>query len=69
MMRERETDVLIIGGGTGSVAAALAALRLGKRVIMTEETDWIGGQLTAQACGCGTTSSARPTDWRNTLRP
>jgi len=48
-MKERQTDVLIIGGGTGGVAAALAALRLGKRVIMTEETDWVGGQLTAQA--------------------
>ena len=48
-MRERSTDVLIIGGGLGGCAAALAALRLGKRVIMTEETDWIGGQLTAQA--------------------
>jgi hypothetical protein len=48
-MNERHTDILIIGGGTGGVAAALAALRLGKRVIMTEETDWIGGQLTAQA--------------------
>lgn len=48
-MKEQKTDVLIIGGGTGGVAAALAALRLGKKVIMTEETDWVGGQLTAQA--------------------
>lgn len=48
-MNERHTDILIVGGGTGGVAAALAALRLGKKVIMTEETDWIGGQLTAQA--------------------
>lgn len=48
-MRELETDVLIIGGGLGGVAAALAAARLGKRVIITEETDWIGGQMTAQA--------------------
>ncbi|GLV54630.1 FAD-dependent oxidoreductase [Dictyobacter sp. S3.2.2.5] len=48
-MRERQTDILIAGGGLGGVAAALAALRLGKRVILTEETDWIGGQLTAQA--------------------
>jgi Uncharacterized NAD(FAD)-dependent dehydrogenases len=48
-MLERQTDILIAGGGLGGVAAALAALRLGKRVIMTEETDWIGGQLTAQA--------------------
>jgi len=42
-------DVLVVGGGVGGVAAALAALRLGKTVILTEETDWIGGQLTAQA--------------------
>lgn len=48
-MKERTTDILIVGGGTGGVAAALAALRLGKNVIMTEETDWVGGQLTAQA--------------------
>lgn len=42
-------DVVIAGGGTGGVAAALAAARTGKRVILTEETDWIGGQLTSQA--------------------
>jgi hypothetical protein len=48
-MRERRTEVLIVGGGLGGVAGALAALRLGKRVVLTEETDWIGGQLTAQA--------------------
>lgn len=48
-MRERRTDILIIGGGLGGVAGALAALRLGRKVILTEETDWIGGQLTAQA--------------------
>lgn len=39
----------MIGGGLGGVAAALAAARAGQRVILTEETDWIGGQLTAQA--------------------
>jgi hypothetical protein len=48
-MREKRTEILIVGGGLGGVAAALAALRLGKRVIVTEETGWIGGQLTAQA--------------------
>ena len=44
-----ETDVLVVGGGLGGVAGALAAVRLGRRVLLTEETDWIGGQLTAQA--------------------
>ncbi len=42
-------DILIIGGGTGGVAAALAAARAGRRVLLSEETDWVGGQLTAQA--------------------
>ena len=48
-MTEQQTDILIVGGGLGGVAAALAALRLGKRVILTEETNWLGGQLTTQA--------------------
>jgi NADPH-dependent 2,4-dienoyl-CoA reductase/sulfur reductase-like enzyme len=46
---KRDCDVLIVGGGTGGVAAALAAAGAGHRVILTEETDWIGGQFTAQA--------------------
>jgi hypothetical protein len=41
-------DILIVGGGTGGCAAAMAACSLGFRVILTEETVWIGGQLTAQ---------------------
>jgi hypothetical protein len=49
VVSERETDVLIVGGGTGGAAAAMAAASLGRRVILTEETDWIGGQLTQQA--------------------
>jgi len=48
-MREAQTDILIAGAGLGGVAGALAALKLGRRVILTEETDWIGGQLTSQA--------------------
>ncbi|TMU99933.1 FAD-dependent oxidoreductase [Streptomyces sp. DASNCL29] len=44
-----QPDILIVGGGLGGVAAALAACRAGRRVVMAEETDWIGGQLTAQA--------------------
>jgi hypothetical protein len=47
--RELVADLIIIGGGFGGCAAALAAVRTGLRVVMTEETDWIGGQLTAQA--------------------
>jgi hypothetical protein len=46
---ELETDILIVGGGTGGVAAALAACEAGARVILTEEYAWLGGQLTSQA--------------------
>jgi hypothetical protein len=42
-------DVVIVGGSLGGCAAALAALRSGLRVVLTEETDWVGGQLTSQA--------------------
>nr|WP_245595457.1 FAD-dependent oxidoreductase [Glycomyces tenuis] len=47
--KELRTDILVVGGGLGGVAAALAALRAGRRVVLTEEYDWIGGQLTSQA--------------------
>lgn len=49
MRHELEADVIILGGGLGGTAAALAAAEAGMRIVMTEETDWIGGQLTAQA--------------------
>ena len=45
---EWETDIAIIGGGTGGCAAALAALQMNQRVVLTEETEWIGGQFTQQ---------------------
>ncbi len=46
---ELKADLVIIGGGLGGCAAALAAARNGLRVLLTEETDWVGGQLTQQA--------------------
>lgn len=47
-MTELRTEILIAGAGLGGVAAALSALRLGRQVILVEESDWIGGQLTGQ---------------------
>ncbi len=50
-------DVLIAGGGMGGVAAAIALLEeldeedgnaAQIRVCLTEETDWLGGQMTSQ---------------------
>ena len=48
-MTKNDTDILIVGGGTGGCAAAMAAAAMGCRVILTEPTDWLGGQLTSQA--------------------
>jgi hypothetical protein len=42
-------DVVVIGGGVGGCAAALALLETGRTVLFTEEYEWIGGQFTSQA--------------------
>ncbi len=49
-------DIFIAGGGLGGVAAALKVWQLDQkqnakkslRVVLSEETDWLGGQATAQ---------------------
>lgn len=74
--RQFQADVAIIGGSMGGCAAALAALRHGLRVVLTEETAWIGGQMTSQLVpafdehpwieGAGCTRSYR--DFRNAIR-
>lgn len=43
-----QADVVVIGGGLGGFAATMAALRNNQTVILTEETDWLGGQITSQ---------------------
>ncbi|AEL28581.1 FAD-dependent oxidoreductase [Cyclobacterium marinum] len=43
-----KADLIIAGGGLGGCSAAFAALRNGLSVVMTEETDWLGGQLSQQ---------------------
>lgn len=42
-------DVIVAGGSLGGVRAAISAAAEGKTVLLVEETDWIGGQLTSQA--------------------
>jgi len=44
-----QADVAVIGGGFGGVAAALALTDRGYHVVLTDEFDWIGGQVTSQA--------------------
>ena len=42
-----QTDVLILGGGTGGTAAGLSAARMGADVLLVEPTPWLGGMLTS----------------------
>ena len=46
--RTEECELLVIGGGLSGVAASYEALLSGKTVCMTEITDWVGGQISAQ---------------------
>ena len=46
--RRLACDVAVIGGSLGGVAAALAACEAGRSVVLTEATDWLGGQVTSQ---------------------
>jgi hypothetical protein len=48
---EKSYDVLVVGSGPGGIAAAIQAARMGEHVAILEETDWIGGQMTAAAVG------------------
>tara|TARA_B100001173_G_scaffold311742_1_gene329998 strand:+ start:6228 stop:8111 length:1884 start_codon:yes stop_codon:yes gene_type:complete len=44
---ELQTDVLVIGGSTSGVAAALSSARQGAETTLLEEGPWLGGMLTA----------------------
>lgn len=41
------TEVLVIGGGTGGTAAGIQAARLGAKTIIIEPTVWLGGMISA----------------------
>ncbi len=42
------TDICIIGGGLGAVAAALTALDLGATVVLLAPHQWLGDQMSSQ---------------------
>lgn len=45
-MQAEKVDVLVVGGGTGGVAAAIAASRAGARVMVIEQEPIVGGTIT-----------------------
>ena len=40
-------DIVIVGGGAGGTAAAIEAARDGAKVLVVEQTPWLGGMLTS----------------------
>jgi hypothetical protein len=46
---DKQYDVIVAGAGTGGSAAAIQAARMGAHVLLIEESDWIGGQMSAAA--------------------
>jgi NADPH-dependent 2,4-dienoyl-CoA reductase/sulfur reductase-like enzyme len=42
----RETDVIVVGGGPGGIAAAVSAARAGARTILLERYGHLGGMST-----------------------
>jgi hypothetical protein len=46
------TVVLVVGGGTGGVSAGLQCARMGIHTLMIEQTNCLGGMLTAAGISC-----------------
>lgn len=51
----RNTDIVILGGGAAGIAAAVAAVRKGLKVVLIERNSFLGGKATAAEVGtiCG----------------
>ncbi len=46
--KEETCEVLVVGGGLAGAATAYESLLAGRTVCLTELTDWVGGQISAQ---------------------
>lgn len=51
-MRRLSTEVVIVGGGTGGTAAAIQSARMGRKTLLIEPTQVLGGMLTAAGVSC-----------------
>lgn len=52
-------SVVVAGAGTGGISAAIQAARMGSKVLLTEETDLLGGQI-----GAAGVTSTDIGDWK-----
>lgn len=46
-IEEERFDVLVVGGGASGTTAGIQSARMGAKTLILEETDWLGGMLTA----------------------
>ncbi len=56
----KQTDVLVVGGGTGGTAAGIEAARQGANTIIVEPGPWLGGMLTAAGVSATDGNHAMP---------
>ncbi len=54
------TQVLVVGGSTGGTAAGIQAARSGVNTFIVEQTNWLGGMLTAAGVSCTDGNEALP---------
>ncbi|WP_281643997.1 FAD-dependent oxidoreductase [Bacteroides zoogleoformans] len=45
--QDNQIDVLVVGGGASGVTSGIQAARMGVKALIIEETEWLGGMLTA----------------------
>lgn len=50
--KQLTTEVLVVGGSTGGTAAGIQCARLGVKTMIVEQTNWLGGMLTASGVSC-----------------
>ncbi len=62
------TEVLVIGGGTGGVAAAIQSARMGVKTILVEEGPWLGGMLSAAGVSATDGNNQLPSGLWNEFR-
>lgn len=43
--QELQTDILVVGGSQSGVTAAIQAARMGSKVVLVSESDWLGGSM------------------------
>lgn len=60
-----ECDVLVAGGGSAGVPAAIAAARAGAKVILCQDRPMLGGNASSEVRMhiCGATHSRRSENW------